>query len=207
MADNNFIEDMEAGEMLLWLTIIGLAIYFLFFWGGGGILADLEAAPGGIWNGIVNFFKTGQLSTLDPSDPSAPGNELSSSENAAETWNTQYAAQRNPGANPFDPAIFNSNPSSANIDQATAQSIANTVNSQGGSFFTSGDMTGVQSAFQNSCQTWIDVSMVANAFLASESQDMLTYMISNFNNGNGASSNNGQQLQQFIQWATGLPQS
>lgn len=198
---------MEASEILIWLTIIGLSIYFLFFWNGSGILGDLESAPGGIWNGLVNFFKTGQFSTLDPTDLGAPGNSQSTPELSAETWNSAYISSRNPGANPFDPAVYNANPSNANIAPATAQSIASTVNNSGGSFFTSGDMTGVGAAFQNSCQTWVDVSMVADAFQSAENQDMLTYMISSFNNANGSGSNNGQQLQQFIQWAVALPQS
>lgn len=204
----DFVEDMEAGEILLWLAIVALAVYFLFFW-EGGVVSNFESGVGGIWNGLVNLVTTGVWSTNTPGAVDAPGGALSTPEATAETWNSAYIASRNPGANPFDPSVYNANPSDANITQATASSIANTVYSAGGSFFTSGDMTGVQAAFQNSCQTWVDVSMVANAFQASENQDLLTYMVSNFNNGGGTTPGigNGQQLQTFIQWAVALPQS
>jgi hypothetical protein len=207
MADNNnFIEDMEAGEMILWIAIIGLAVYFLFFW-QGGLVTNFESGVGGIWNGLVNLFTTGTWSTQTPGAVDSAGGNLSTPEASAETWNAQYLASINPGANPFDPSVYSNNSSNANITPATAQSIASTVYNAGGSFFSSGDITSVVPAFQNNCESWLDVSQVAQQFQASENQDLLTYMIAQFNNGNGSSSNNGQQLQSLIQWCVSLPQS
>lgn len=197
---------MEAGEVLLWLAIIGLAVYFLFFW-EGGVVTNFESGVGGVWNGLVNFFTTGTWSTQTPGAVDSPGGNLSSSEAAAETWNAQYLASRNPGANPFDPSVYSNNSSNANITPATAQSIASTVYNAGGTFFSSGDITSVLPAFQQNCESWLDVSLVAQEFEQSESQDLLTYMLAQFNNGGGSSSNNGQQLQQLIQWCVALPQS
>jgi hypothetical protein len=200
MANNkvqSFVEDMEAGEMLMWLVIIGLAIYFVFFWNNGGLWGSFQTGWETLWNGVTG---KGFATTAE-----AAGANLSNPVSAAQIWNQQYLQSRNPGANPFDPSVYTNNPGNSQMTNATAQSIASTVSSAGGGWFTSGDITSVVPAFQNNCQTQEDVSQVAGAFQASENTDLLTYMLQQFNNGGGATSDNAVQLQSLIQWCVALP--
>jgi hypothetical protein len=144
--------------------------------------------------------------------PQSPGGGLNQTANisaniSAQTWLNNYSKTR--GQDCFTNALYKANPANAQLGPGDAVSLFNLVHSQAGSWFSDGDFTGIQVAFDNLVENQTDISFVASMFQSTNGMDMFAYITQSgtFANGTNEAGNNMQLVQQFVQWAIGLPVS
>jgi hypothetical protein len=130
-----------------------------------------------------------------------------SSNITAQTWLNNYAQTR--GQDCFTNALYLDNPANATLGAGDALNLFNLIHSQAGTWFSTGDFTGILAAFQNVVNNQTDVSYVANYFQDNNGMDLFQYITqaSTFANGMNEAGNNMQLVQQFVQWCIGLTQA
>jgi hypothetical protein len=188
-----------ASDYIIPVAVVGLGIYFLNklgIFGSGSGLAPGSAPP--VLSTLLNNPTGGQTANQQSN---------LSSNITAQTWLNNYANTR--GQDCFTGALFAANPGNALLGVGDAQTLYHAIKSQSGYWFSSGDFTGILAAFQNLCENQTDISEVATIFQANTGMDMFQYITqaSTFANGLNEAGNNMQLVQQFVQWATGLPQT
>ena len=164
--------------------------------GGSGL------TPGSTPPVLANLFNGGTSAQ--------PGNQMAnvSSNITAQTWLNNYGNTRgNPSQDCFTNYLFNANPGNALLGVGDAMTLYHLIRSQAGTFFSSGDFTGILAAFQNLVDNQTDMSQVAALFQINTGMDMFQYITqaATFANGQNEAGDNMQLVQQFIQWALALP--
>jgi hypothetical protein len=187
-------------DYIIPLGVVGLGVWGLYKLGifgnsGSGL------TPGSTPPVLANLFNGG--TGAQPSNMMANA----STNITAQTWLNNYSQTR--GQDCFTGALFNSNPNGALLGPGDAQTLYHLIRSQAGTWFSAGDFTGIQAAFQNLCENQTDISEVGALFQTNTGQDLFQYITkaSTFANGQNEAGNNMQLVQQFVQWATGLPQT
>lgn len=165
-----------------------------------GTLVQTPAGP----VGISASGPTGSSATGAGQEPAIQNNIT------ALQWLTNYYNGRgNPPTDCFTSALYAANPGNALIGAGDAQNLFNLIHSQAGNWFTVGDFTGIQAAFQNVVENQTDISYVASLFESANGMDLFTYITqgNTFGNGMNPAANNLQLVQQFVQWALSLQQT
>jgi hypothetical protein len=165
-----------------------------------GTLVQTPAGP----VGISASGPTGTSTTGAGQEPAIQDNI------SALQWLTNYYNGRgNPPTDCFTGALYTANPGNALIGSGDAQSLFNLIHSQAGTWFSVGDFTGIQAAFQNVVENQTDISYVGSLFQAANGMDLFTYITqgNTFGNGMNPAANNLQLVQQFVQWALSLQQT
>jgi hypothetical protein len=175
------------------VAVVGLGLWGLYKLGilggsgaGSGLTTTLNLGAGGL--------------------PTATAAQLNSNI-AAQNWLVNYNKTR--GQDCFTGALYNANPGNALLGVGDAQTLYHMIRSQAGTWFSSGDFNGILIGFQNLCENQTDISEVAALFQTNLGMDMFGYITQNstFGNGENETGDNFQLVQQFVQWATGLPQT
>jgi hypothetical protein len=182
------------------LGIVGLGIFALYKLGFLGNTGS-GLAPGSSPSMVSS---SDNLST----GAQATNQEQSLSANiTAQTWLNNYSQTR--GQDCFTNALYLANPANATLGAGDALALYNLIHSQAGTWFTTGDFTGILAAFQNVVNNQTDVSYVANYFQDNNGMDLFQYITqaNTFANGLNESGNNMQLVQQFVQWCIGLTQA
>jgi hypothetical protein len=193
-------------DYIIPLGVIGLGVFALYKLGLIG-----SGATGGPASGLAQKLSTAGSSmanTLATSTgvqvPIAETNQLANNI-TAQTWLTSYYNTR--GQDCFTNALYVANPGNALLGPGDAQTLYSLIHSQAGTWFSAGDFTGIQAAFQNLVQNQTDISEVAALFQANDGMDMFEYITqgNTFGNGQNPQGNNFQLVQQFVQYAIALP--
>lgn len=187
------------------VAYVGYNVYkngFSWLFGGGG-------PPGSPGTGTVPG-NTPLAQALNPSSSSAPTQQATivTDDQITTFYNSQPSA-----TNPFQVALYNSNPLGVTITQAQATTLWAGVLAAGqGSGFLSlfkdqPDMSPVLQEFQIIAQTAADVSFVSTICMAAKGVDLGTYMFNEFANDQAGTSGvtNIQLLANFVYWAFDLP--
>lgn len=147
---------------------------------------------------------------LNPSSSSAPTQQATI---VTDDQITTFYNSQPPATNPFQVALYTSNPTSATITQAQATTLWGGVLAAGqGSGFLSlfkdqPDMSPVLQEFQIIAQNAVDISFVSTICMAAKGVDLGTYMFNEFGNDQAGTSGitNMQLLANFVYWAFQLP--
>jgi hypothetical protein len=163
----------------------------------GGTLVQTPAGPVGIGASDLS---------APPGTPAGSQTAVMSNITALQWLTTYYNGRGVPPTDCFSGALYAASPGNALIGPGDAQALFNLIHSQAGNWFTVGDFTGVQGAFQNVVENQTDVSYVASLFESANGMDMFTYITqgNTFGNGMNPGANNLQLVQAFVQWALSL---
>jgi hypothetical protein len=189
-----------AAEYIIPVAVVGLGAWGLYKL---GIFGDSGSGltPGSSPKPLSVLFNGG--SPVQPSNMMAQA----SSNITAQTWLNNYASNR--GQDCFTGTLYSANPSNALIGPGDAVNLYHLVRSQAGTFFTTGDFTGILAAFQNVAENQTDISFVGMLFQINTGKDLFDYITqsSTYANGDNEAGNNMQLVQQFVQWALSLNQT
>jgi hypothetical protein len=178
--------------------------------GGYVILNNLGIFGSGGNNGSGLGAGSGPSAVANALGLQSPGGTANQNANvssniSAQTWLNNYSKTR--GQDCFTNALYVANPANAQLGPGDAVGLFNLVHSQAGSWFSDGDFTGIQAAFDNVVENQTDISFVASMFQSTNGKDLFQYITqaNTFANGTNEAGNNMQLVQQFVQWAIGLP--
>jgi hypothetical protein len=185
-------------DYIIPLGVVGLGVFVLYklgFLGNSGS----GLTPGSTPTPLANMFNGGTPQQASNMQANAGTNIT------AQTWLNNYAQTR--GQDCFTGALYLANPGDALIGTGDAQTLYSLIHSQAGTWFSTGDFTGVLAAFQNVVGNQTDVSAVGNLFQQNDGKDLFQYITqgNTFANGMNEAANNMQLVQQFVQWCIGLP--
>lgn len=188
-------------DYIIPLGVVGLGGFFMYKLGlfgssgaGSGLGTNLQTAASNV------------ATNLGVQTPVSAQNQLANNI-SAQQWLNSYNSTR--GQDCFTNALFVANPGGAQLGAGDAQTLWQLIHSQAGTWFSAGDFTGIQAAFENLVENQTDISEVAALFQANDGMDMFGYITQSntFGNGLNAEGTNMQLVQQFVQWALALPQT
>jgi len=165
-----------------------------------GTLVQTPAGPIGIAASDLN---------VPAGTPAGSQSAIQNNIDALQWLTTYYNGRSSPPTDCFTGTLYANNPGNALIGSGDAQNLFTLIHSQAGNWFTVGDFTGIQAAFQNVVENQTDISYVASLFEAANGMDLFTYITqgNTFGNGMNPAANNLQLVQQFVQWALSLQQT
>lgn len=187
-------------DYIIPVAVVGLGVWGLYklgiFGNSGSGLTPGSTPP--VLSNLFNLGGQGQ----EANQQQQLANNIS-----AQTWLNNYSNTR--GNDCFTGTLFNANPGNSLLGVGDAQTLYHMIRSQAGTWFSAGDFTGIQAAFQNLCENQTDISQVGALFQTNTGSDLFAYITqgSTFANGENQAGNNMQLVMQFVQWATGLPQT
>lgn len=187
-------------DYIIPLGIVGLGIFALYK------LGLLGNSGSGLAPGSSPSLISSSTNLTTGAQPTNQEQNLSANV-TAQTWLNNYAQTR--GQDCFTNALYMANPANATLGAGDALTLFNLIHSQAGTWFSTGDFTGILEAFQNVVNNQTDVSFVANYFQNNNGMDLFAYITqaSTFANGMNEAGNNMQLVMQFVQWCIGLAQT
>lgn len=186
-------------DYIIPVAVVGLGVWGLYKLGIFGDSGGSGLTPGSSPKPLSVLF--------NGASPAQPSNMMAqaSSNVTAQTWLNNYAGNR--GQDCFTGTLYSATPTNALIGPGDAVNLYHLVRDQAGTFFTTGDFTGILAAFQNVVENQTDISFVGMLFQINTGKDLFQYITqsSTYANGDNEAGNNMQLVQQFVQWAVSLP--